>query len=383
MNDRERFRAAMHYLPRDRSPICDFGYWPETLVVWHDQGLPEDISEEGGRYFHDFFGTDFPIRRAPSLTGIREGLVPHFREKVLEDRGHHEVVQQEDGVRVLRRKFMSSIPKPLSHLLVDRESWRKHYRPRLDPGHPDRYPKDWEERIQIWMDPRREYPLVLPGGSLYGWLRNWMGLEQLSYLVYDDPVLFEEMVTDVADCIFGTLERVLETGGQFDACAMWEDMCYNGGPLLNPRHFKQYLVPHYRRITDLLHRHGVDVIWVDCDGQIDLLIPLWLDAGVNCMFPVEVGTWGADPVRYRQEYGQNLLMMGGFDKRILTGPKEGIEAEVHRLTALVEQGGFVGFCDHLVPPDVPLDNYMFYLETVRRVWGQDTNLKPMGRLEGR
>ena len=32
MNDRERFKATMHYQPRDRSPICDFGYWDETLV---------------------------------------------------------------------------------------------------------------------------------------------------------------------------------------------------------------------------------------------------------------------------------------------------------------------------------------------------------------
>jgi uroporphyrinogen decarboxylase len=382
MNDRERFRATMHYQPRDRSPILDFGYWPETLVVWHDQGLPKDISEEGGRYFHGFFGTDFPIRRAPSLTGIQEGLVPRFEEVVLEDRGDHEVVQQEDGVRVLRRKFMSSIPKPLAHLLVDRVSWRRHYKPRLDPDHPDRYPQDWEERVKIWTDSDRDYPLVLPGGSLYGWLRNWMGLEELSYVVYDDPALFEEMVTCVADCIYGTLERVLQTGGQFDACAMWEDMCYNAGPLLSPWHFKQYLVPHYRRITDLLHRHGVDVIWVDCDGQIELLIPLWLEAGVNCMFPIEVGTWGADPVRYRREYGQDLLMMGGFDKRILAGPKEGIEAEVRRLMPLVEPGGFIGFCDHLVPPDVPLDNYMYYLETVREVWGKGVDLKPMGSVEG-
>jgi hypothetical protein len=48
---------------------------------------------------------------------------------------------------------------------------------------------------------------------------------------------------------------------------------------------------------------------------------------------------------------------------------------------LVEQGGYIGFCDHLVPPDVPLENYMFYLETVRKAWGKNVNLKPMGQLE--
>jgi uroporphyrinogen decarboxylase len=157
-------------------------------------------------------------------------------------------------------------------------------------------------------------------------------------------------------------------------------MCYRAGPLLSPQHFKQYLVPHYRRMADLLHKHGVDVIWVDCDGSIDRLIPLWLDAGVNCMFPVEIGTWGADPIRYRQQYGQELLMMGGFDKHILARSKREIEREVHRLTPLVEEGGFIGFCDHRVPADVPLENYMFYLETARKVWGKDVSLKPMGQL---
>ena len=86
-------------------------------------------------------------------------------------------------------------------------------------------------------------------------------------LVYDDPAWFEEMVSTLADCVIGTLSRVLDSGVQFDACGMWEDMCYRAGPLLSPRHFKQYLAPHYRRIADLVRSHGIDVLWVDCDGQ--------------------------------------------------------------------------------------------------------------------
>ena len=377
MNDRERFNATMHYQPRDRSPILDFSFWDETLVVWHDQGLPQYVDRSNS---DEFFGMDPGLDQATCVTDVNVGLSPPFEEKVLEDRGDHEVFQQEDGVRVLRKKFMSSIPKPLSHLLVDRDSWDKHYQPRLDPTHPDRYPEDWDQRVQTWSDPNRDHAAALWGGSLYGWLRNWMGVENLSYVVYDDPAWFEEMVTTVADCIIGTLSRVLETGGQFDACAMWEDMCYNAGPLLSPKHFQQFLVPHYRRITDLLHKHGVDVIWVDCDGKIDLLIPLWLDAGLNCMFPIEVGTWGADPVQYRKQYGQQLLMMGGLDKHILARSRHEIEQEVYRLAPLVEEGGYIGFCDHRVPPDVPLENYVFYLETVRQVWGKDVNLKPMSNV---
>lgn len=378
MNNRERFLATMRYQARDRSPIWDFSFWDETLPIWHEQGLPRWVD----RHSSDaFFGMDEGIEAGQRAVGVEVGLAPHFEHKVLEDRGEDEVVQQSDGVRVLRRKFMGSIPQPQGHLLTDRESWRKHYKPRLDPSTPTRYPADWDARVAHWKDPNRTDPIVLPGGSLYGWIRNWMGMENVSYVVYDDPALFGEMVETAADCILGVLTRLLETGASFDACGIWEDMAYNSGPLLSPQHFKTYLVPQYRRITDLLHRYGVDIVWVDCDGNIDLLLPLWLDAGVNCMFPLEVGTWGTDPIRYRREYGRDLLMMGGVSKLTLAESKESIAAEVRRLQPLVEEGGYIGFCDHRVPPTVSLENYFFYLEEVRQVWGLNHDLRPMGRLE--
>ena len=43
MNNRERFLATMHYAPRDRMPITDFGFWEETIPVWHAEGLPRRV----------------------------------------------------------------------------------------------------------------------------------------------------------------------------------------------------------------------------------------------------------------------------------------------------------------------------------------------------
>jgi hypothetical protein len=375
MNNRQRFSATMHYQPRDRAPIADFGFWEETIPLWHAQGLPEEVffTYAWGNTV-DFFGMDFGL----DYVGLRveSGLCPAFEEKVLEEHGNRLILQQSDGVLVERDKVMSSIPRPIAHTLTDRKSWRKHFAPRLNPETPERFPFDWDERVQAWKDPQREQVLAVPGGSLYGWLRDWMGMEKLSLTVYDDPAFFDEMITTCADCILGVLEKVFASGVQFDACSMWEDMAYRAGPLLSPKHFKKYMVPHYRRIVDLCHRHGVDVIWVDCDGKIDALLPLWLEAGVNCMFPLEIGTWGADPLKFRQQYGKDLLMMGGFDKHILAQSKEAIEREILRLAPLVEEGGFIGFCDHRVPPDVPYENYLFYLEKVREIWGKGVNLRP-------
>jgi hypothetical protein len=389
MNDRQRFWATMHYQPRDRAPLSDFGFWDETLTAWYEQGLPRQITPESSAAYFGMEGLEQYLLNAPDNAfspgtvqargeGIATGLVPGFEERVLEDRGDHEVAHQADGVRVLRRKAMGSIPQHLAHALADRDSWRRLFKPRLDPSQPERLPAELSACVRWWGDPAREHPLFLPAGSLYGRLRSWMGVENLSRVVLREPAWFEEMVTTVADCVYGVLERVLATGVQFDGAEFWEDMCFNTGPLLSPRHVRQYLVPHYRRITGLLRRHGVDVIWVDCDGKVDALLPLWLEAGVNGLIPVEVGTWGADPVALRREYGRELLMLGGFNKRILAGTPAEIEREVARLAPLVAEGGYIGFCDHRVPPDVPLANYRHYVETVRRVWAGGVNLKPVG-----
>jgi uroporphyrinogen decarboxylase len=360
----------MHYQSRDRVPLIDFNFWKETLPTWHKQGLPRFVDR---RNEDTYFGIDYSLDNVHT-TWVRDGLVPSFQKKNLEDRGDAWIQQQRDGVRVLRQKNMASIPHPISHLLKDRESWEKHYKPRLDPENPSRYPKDWDDRVEDWKNLERPYPIILPGGSLYGWLRNWMGMENLSLVLYDDPAWFDEMVTTVADCILGILDKILSTGGVFEAASMWEDMAYNRGPLMSPKHFKRFLAPHYRRISDLLHRHDVDVIYLDCDGKIDDLIPLWLDSGINCMYPCEVGTWGGDPISFRKEYGKDLLIMGGFDKHIIMKGKKDIESEVYRLLPLVEEGGYIPFPDHRVPPDVSYENYLLFIKLARDIWGQGINL---------
>jgi len=45
----------MHYGERDRAPICDFSFWPETLEAWYEQGLPRSVTRAGA---DEYFGMD-------------------------------------------------------------------------------------------------------------------------------------------------------------------------------------------------------------------------------------------------------------------------------------------------------------------------------------
>jgi uroporphyrinogen decarboxylase len=377
MNDRERYLATMRYEPRDRCPMWDFGFWAETLQSWHGQGLPRDV--DTNRKGAEFFGMDrFNVECSPDV-----GLVPPFEQETVKETEQCRWVRRPDGVVERCHKHGVTIPEPTEHLLTGREAWPA-YRNRLDPSDPRRVPEDYAERLAEHADARRDYPLQIGAGSLYGWLRNWVGVEHLSLMLYDDRPLVEEMVERVADCIVGTLAEALavadEQGVTFDYVTMWEDICFNRGPLIGPTMFREICGPHYRRITDLAHKHGIEIVQLDCDGKIDDLVPVWMDNGVNCMFPLEIGDW-ADPYDLREQFGRELLMRGGFDKHILARDAEAITAKVERLAPLVEEGAYIPHCDHRVPADVPLANYVHYVKEAKRVWGRGLdNLRPMGEL---
>jgi len=129
------------------------------------------------------------------------------------------------------------------------------------------------------------------------------------------------------------------------------------------------MMPRYRQITDLLHNYDIDIIFVDSDGNINKLIPLWLECGVNGFWPLEVAA-GMDAVALRKEYGKGAILAGNMDKRALLKGKEAIREEVMtKLPLLLESGGYFPSVDHLVPPDVTLENFQYFINTMREVAG--------------
>ena len=115
----------------------------------------------------------------------------------------------------------------------------------------------------------------------------------------------------------------------------------------------------------MLRSNGVDVIIVDSDGNVESLIPPFLESGVNGIFPLEVGA-GMNAVSLRETYGERLIMIGNIDKRALSAGPEAIKNEVDsKLTWLVRDGGYVPSVDHEVPPDVTLPNYRYYVNLLK------------------
>jgi uroporphyrinogen decarboxylase len=147
----------------------------------------------------------------------------------------------------------------------------------------------------------------------------------------------------------------------------WEDIAGSTGPFVSPDLFEKHVAPGYRKVRAKLEEHQVDIYSVDSDGNVEALIGPWLDAGVNCMFPLEPGTWKMTPEKAREKYGRDLLIIGGFDKLALERGRDAIDAELESHIPLMKEGGFVMMPDHLITPGVPLDDYRYYLDRVREL----------------
>jgi uroporphyrinogen decarboxylase len=184
-------------------------------------------------------------------------------------------------------------------------------------------------------------------------------------MLYDDPAFVEEMMEADAEFIIAMMSQILDVV-PIDAFGFWEDMAYNHAPLISPDMVGRYMLPRYRKVTEFLRGRGVKYVGLDSDGQIDPLIPLWMDAGLNFLYPFEVQA-GMDVLAVRRKYGKELRIWGGVDKRALAKGKTAIDAELARLKPLIDEGGYIPHTDHSCPPDISFGNYCYYLERMSEV----------------
>ncbi len=98
----------------------------------------------------------------------------------------------------------------------------------------------------------------------------------------------------------------------------------------------------------------------------DPLIPVWMDAGLNFLYPFEVQA-GMDVLEVRRRYGRDLRIWGGVDKRALAQGPRAIDAELERLRPLIDEGGYIPHTDHSIPPDVSYANFRYYTRRIAEV----------------
>ena len=150
---------------------------------------------------------------------------------------------------------------------------------------------------------------------------------------------------------------------RIDIVAIAEDLAYKSGPHISPAIYKEFWLPYEKELIQFLKRY-VDVICLWSSGNIEPLMPLFLEAGFNCFMPLERAA-GMSALKLRGKYG-HVILIGNIDKEALIKGKKYIEKEVNEKVQLIEEGGYIPTVDDIVPPEVSLSNYMYYLNLIKK-----------------
>jgi uroporphyrinogen decarboxylase len=354
MTTRDLWLEIMNYGEFDRVPVHHWTGWDETIERWEAEGMPKDVNQN--EYFN--------AKPLWAGVGVNLDLYPAFEEETLEETEEYRIFRDGSGVVQQDWKHKSCIPHYIDFKLRTPRDWPE-FKKRLQP-HPDRIPKDLDGRIAE--AEKAGLPLVVSTASMMGWIRNWMGVVNMSYLMCEAPDCYADMVNTIADLVcWGIDQAVPRLNMKPDIGFGWEDICGKNGPLVSPTIFDSCVAPGYLRVRSKLEEYGIHFLGIDSDGNVAPLLKNWLDAGVNVQFPIEIGTWHADPMALRKQYGKELRIIGGINKLELEKGRAAIDAEIERRLPLMKDGGYVPLPDHLITPGTPLEDYKYYLTRIREL----------------
>ncbi len=397
MNVRERFREVMAG-GKAAAPKWEFGYWGANYANWYREGLacrrpPRPLSRVttassslyipcwnslpagtlsagmavlgGGLYWPtQGFALDDDVRTA---CGMDKGQIlvnvdllfhPRFEPRVLEESEGHMVYVDLDGVTRRFEKTTGVIPMAVENPIRDWATWNKLKSERLSLKNvKGRFPPHWGALLKKYRT--RDYPLVLGGypHGYFGTLAHLMGYEHLFYNYTDEPKLIHDIQKTFTDIWIAVYEEVLSQT-DVDLFVIWEDISAGTGSMVAPSTIREFMLPYYKRLTGFLKAHGVTTIFVDTDGECTDLIPLFLEAGVTGLYPMEASC-GVDIVKVRRQY-PTLQLMGGIPKsEILKGPAR-INEILEPAREVLKTGRYVPFGDHLIPPEVHWKEFSYY-----------------------
>lgn len=359
MQPAQRYRATYAFEPVDHLVRQEFYIWEEAIEKWKQQGLPEDYQET------NLFQFDPPAVASPALNlgWCEPPFVPAYEEKVIVVEGDTEIIQDYAGrwLRVFKGRRHGFMPDYLKHPVASRWDWEEEVAPRLDPDTPSRY-ENLSERCAEMRRLREADGRFISQGMVggYMYLRALMGPEDVLYAFHDMPDLIHAMMerwAEIMDRGLAAIQAELE----LDQIAIGEDICYKSGPLISPDMIREFLLPYYQHVVGRARarqsRHLY--FYVDTDGYAPSVIPLYREAGMDVMMPFEVAS-GCNVVEIGRQY-PDLVLAGGIDKRVLAAGKEAIDAHLrYILPPMVKRGGYIPMCDHGVPDNVSLENYLHY-----------------------
>jgi len=361
LTSKERFDRILKHQPVDRVGLFEV-FWRETAQKWSAEGhfaQPEMASDHFGLDVRRTGGEITPgdYRTINLIADIDAG------EQVVEETESLRLIRDGNGALLRWLKTGSGAPEHVGFTVKDRRGWEEHIRPYLLDE------QTYERRInfssyrELRAKCARDHRFMTCGVvGAFDQMSPMCGHEHLLVGMALDAEWVREMADLYATVTVYLLEILFEREGLPDGLWVWDDLGFKNGPFMSPAMYRAILYPAHKKLFDFAHRYGLPVI-LHCDGYVEALIPSLIEAGINCLQPLEAKA-GMDLPKLKKRFGNQIALIGGMDVRVLeTNDRWAVEAELlSKLPVAMTGSGYVLQVDHSVSPLVAYETYKYFVE---------------------
>ena len=209
------------------------------------------------------------------------------------------------------------------------------------------------------------------GNGVFEVVQDLVGYPDLCLIKSDDPDLFGDLFQTVGDLAFRVWERFLEAYGEhFAVCRFGDDLGFKTSTLLSPQDIRKFLLPHYKRIVDLIHSYGKPFLLHSCGNIFPVMDDLIAFVGIDAKHSNEDEI--APFEEWVERYGSKIGNFGGIDVSVLckNTPDEVARIVVSIIESTEEEGGMAVSSGNSIPHYVPLENYVALVRAVREYRGE-------------
>jgi uroporphyrinogen decarboxylase len=361
LTSKERIGRILKHQAVDRIGLFEV-FWRETAEKWAAEGrfsAPELVS--------DHFGLD--VRRTGGeITPGNYHIVNLIAdvdtpEQLVEETDTARLTRNGNGALLRWNKHGSGAPEHVGFAVHDRRTWEEYIRPHLlDESTYERRLNFAAYRELRAKCSREELFMTCGVVGPFDQMSPMCGHENLLMGMGLDGEWVQEMADLYATVAVRLLETLWEREGLPDGLWVWEDLGFKQRPFMSPSMYKAQLFNAHKKLFDLAHSYGLPVV-LHCDGYVEALLPLLIEAGIDCLQPIEVKS-GMDLLRIKRSFGERIALIGGMDERVLeTNDLQVVETELRcKLPGVMAGSGYILQVDHSVSPLVEYATYRYFAE---------------------
>lgn len=141
------------------------------------------------------------------------------------------------------------------------------------------------------------------------------------------------------------------------------------GLFISTNTYRELFKPFHLQLNNWIHENTSWKSFIHTCGGVFELIPDLIEAGFDILNPVQISAHGMNPEKLKSEYGNNITFWGGgvdTQKTLAFGTTGDVRKRVRELVEIFfKNGGFVFNTVHNIQANVPIENVIAMIETIK------------------